>query len=313
MSCQTVVNLDKEHTIINSQDLQCAGNVGDILLLSSVLFPIDINTVKTGSTDESDVTFYISIGSYSFNANGKIFSFIINFPQITEVNNPNNLDVFKDEAQWWLYRAVALVKYAHRFGVTINGIIYSFRTPDGNYPDWNYEVKIERDPNSKVSHNSTTPQANQANQSIKDNLGPMINIIARYLIDFSDIGNTFFELTEGNDTKKYDLSCVKIVTVLRGKGNTANEKMGSLYIKDKITIRGITFSDNIVEYSIVKYFLSKLLYGNFNIKYLLRKYHDRFLRDLKNSKYSKFLDFFTIGELADYDKYFLFDFKHKES
>ena len=59
----------------------------------------------------------------------------------------------------------------------------------------------------------------------------------------------------------------------------------------------------------VRYLLSRILYGNFNIKYVLGKYDNKFLTDLKNSRFEKFVDFFENpnSEVFGYNKYFLND------
>ena len=69
------------------------------------------------------------------------------------------------------------------------------------------------------------------------------------------------------------------------------------------------FYERLSFYSIVKYSLAGLIYNDFNVKYLLRRYYPQFLIDLRNSRFSKFEIFFTnplIG-FSDFTKYFLFD------
>ena len=67
-------------------------------------------------------------------------------------------------------------------------------------------------------------------------------------------------------------------------------------------------------YAVSKYTLAGLIYNDFNEKYLLRKYYEQFLIDLRNSRFSKFEIFFTnpaIG-FADYTKYFLYDIRQAD-
>ena len=151
--------------------------------------------------------------------------------------------------------------------------------------------------------NETTGALSSPKIFIKSN--PTILIFSQYLIDLSDIGQSVFEVTS-NDSKIYEKACVKIVSVLKGTGSTALDKVSYLYNKNNITLPGINFYDNIVNYSLVRYFLSKLLYGNFDIKYLLNKYYPKFIRDLTNSKYNNFVNFFTDpqSDVYNYNKYF---------
>ena len=59
-------------------------------------------------------------------------------------------------------------------------------------------------------------------------------------------------------------------------------------------------------YSLLKYILSRLLYGNFSVKYLSRCLNERFLEDLNDSPYWEFAFFFTDEEvgLTDFGRYF---------
>jgi hypothetical protein len=67
------------------------------------------------------------------------------------------------------------------------------------------------------------------------------------------------------------------------------------------------FIEGIVRYSMLKYVLSRLMYGKFNIKYVLNKYNNKFLRDLKHTRFCNFVFEFTdpSSNIFGYDKYFL--------
>lgn len=54
----------------------------------------------------------------------------------------------------------------------------------------------------------------------------------------------------------------------------------------------------------LKYILGKLLYNQFNIKYVLNRYHKKLLEDLKKSEYNSYLSFFITGKFKDYNQYF---------
>jgi len=133
-----------------------------------------------------------------------------------------------------------------------------------------------------------------------------IFIKSQLLIDFSDIGNTIFELIENNIKTVYEKSCPKIVTVLEGEGLTAWDKLNDIYVRYDINV-GSLFVENMMEYSMARFFFTKLLYGKFIMKFLLQKYYKKFLLDLKNSKYNSFYPYFTEGKFKDYYKFFTFE------
>lgn len=137
-----------------------------------------------------------------------------------------------------------------------------------------------------------------------------ILIYSQPLIDFSDIGNTLFTVSDYqclNYTKKFEKDCPKIVSVLKGKGNTAADKVDYIYIKYNLTIPTVELGLNLIEYSMVRYFLSKLLYNKWNIKFLLNEYYDDFLKDLQKSKFNNFVEYFTDPNYKTYgyNKFFL--------
>jgi len=160
---------------------------------------------------------------------------------------------------------------------------------------------------------------------------PSININFKSLIDGSDIGNTIFKINDNvnyynnkttpiinsNNCKIittnnpietiFDQSCPLIVSVLKGNGTTAWEKTLYLFQNYKININDVyNFFINLVKYSMLKYLLSRIMYGKFNIKYI--KYNNKkFLNDLKNTRFCKFVDLFTNpnSDIFGYHQYFL--------
>jgi hypothetical protein len=154
---------------------------------------------------------------------------------------------------------------------------------------------------------------------------PRIHVTAQTTIDGSDISNAYFNIYDKytyyeeerlcstkckNDvvTKVcetiYNENSPFIVTVLKGKGLTAQEKV--IYLAKKCKIyNSYNLYYNIILYSMAKYVLSRILYGTFDIKYLLGKYNAKFLDNLKHSRFCKYLAFF---ETNDYNKYFKYDF-----
>ena len=96
-----------------------------------------------------------------------------------------------------------------------------------------------------------------------------------------------------------------IVSVLKGKGETAQDKV--IYLAKKYNIdNSYDLYRNIVLYGMTKYILARILYGKFNIKYLLGKYNEKFLENLSHSRFCKFLEFFDLYK--DFNKrYFKWD------
>lgn len=154
---------------------------------------------------------------------------------------------------------------------------------------------------------------------------PQIFIEAQTSIDGSDISNAIFQIcdkytyykeerlclngckTETTSKVKetvFNRYCPKIFSVLKGKGKTTQDK--AIYLAEKYNIdNSYDFYHNIILYSMTKYILSRILYGKFNISYLLRKYNEKFLSNLKHSRFCKFLEFFKV---YDYNKYFKWDY-----
>jgi hypothetical protein len=187
------------------------------------------------------------------------------------------------------------------FEIIEQGVQYIFARQGES---WNFFYAV-REANKDVIYNN-----NKLTLQIKPINQPEIYIISQFLIDRSDIGNTLFEVKNKGIIQKYEKSCPRIVSVLKGIGLTAHDKLNYIYETENIIIKGLKFVDNIIEYSMVKFLLAKLLYGNFKIKYLLRKYHDKFLKDLENSEFKNFVFYFNnkISEVYNYDQYFLYNF-----
>lgn len=139
--------------------------------------------------------------------------------------------------------------------------------------------------------------------TIKSN--PIIIIKSQLFIDYSDIGDTTYTIYCNNKQNIYKKECVKIVDVLKGKGNTAWEKLNDIFYYYKIGVKGYIFLRNMMEYSTARYLFTKLLYGKFIMKFLLQKYYTKFLEDLKISKYNSYYSYFTQGEYQNYYRYFL--------
>lgn len=155
---------------------------------------------------------------------------------------------------------------------------------------------------------------------------PRIQIEAQTTLNGSDIGDSCFtiydEFTYYNlnyipdnicknrqtlDVKStiFRECCPYMVSVVKGNGITLLEKLQYLY--DKYSTFN-EFYGNISLYGMAKYILSRLLYGKFNINYLLGKYNDKFLKNLRCSRFCAFVSFFDEN---DYNKYFLITLREK--
>jgi hypothetical protein len=158
---------------------------------------------------------------------------------------------------------------------------------------------------------------------------PALLIRAQTLIDGSDIGHTLLTVCDTHQYYKceplpksfkceieyvnpnkllktqFKLCCPKIVSVLKGEGLTAQEKAMYLF-----RLYGLTdfraFYQTLLTYALLRLFLSRLLYGDFNVNYLLGKYYKDFIHDLNHSRFCAFADFFLNCESAGFgfEKYF---------
>lgn len=101
--------------------------------------------------------------------------------------------------------------------------------------------------------------------------------------------------------------CPCLQNVLKGCGKTVFEKLHSIWDKKQPTTNFDDFFSNIFLYSMAKYILCRLLYGQFDINYLLQKYNKQFLKDLKHSRFCGGLKLFVDPEsvIYGYNKYFL--------
>lgn len=100
----------------------------------------------------------------------------------------------------------------------------------------------------------------------------------------------------------------QIQTVLRGSGYTLNDKIKFVIKNNKSNLSYSDFYKRISFYAATRYILSYVLYGKFSVKYLLGEYYQKFLRDLKNSRFHKFRILFGDPQygFVDYHRYFLY-------
>lgn len=163
---------------------------------------------------------------------------------------------------------------------------------------------------------------------------PILDIVGQTTVNQSDVSDiliTIYDKYKYYEEKPLSLNCnhkcktsyinnlylketqlvpcnPQMVSVLRGKGVTLNVKIEYLYKKYNL-LPIMTYNEfygNIFFYGMVKFTLCRILYGNFNINYLLRKYNKKFLKDLKHSRFCGALPIFTsLNSLVyGYNKYF---------
>jgi hypothetical protein len=182
-----------------------------------------------------------------------------------------------------------------------------------------------------TSINSNQLRSNTINKISEVEI-PYINISGQTLIDFSDVGNMIFTIGDKfsyykeqplHNTKCitpypinseqlkltiFNKSCSLMVSVLRGEGSTLLEKANSIY-PDKATFP--TFYTNLILYGMLKFILSRILYGKFDINFLLRKYNEKFLKDLGSSRFCSFLEIFVdpTSQIFGYNQYFRYNLK----
>lgn len=101
---------------------------------------------------------------------------------------------------------------------------------------------------------------------------------------------------------------IPLEIVVRGKGTTLFEKAVYLYNKYATSIGPsfYNFYDNLILYGLSKYILARVLYGNFNLKYLLQKYNEKFLANLGHSRFCGFLEAFDNcqSQIYNYNRFF---------
>lgn len=167
---------------------------------------------------------------------------------------------------------------------------------------------------------------------------PQIQITAQTLVDGSDVGDAIFIICDEIKYKnhngtisipnnccktrtincvkvkqtRFDKCCIKLVCVVRGKGDTLREKVQDIYSRFAGSETGIsfqTFYEHIILYALAKYILANLLWvksGEFKVKFLLQKYHSEFICSLTQSRFCAFINFFYGSDsiVIGYDKYF---------
>ena len=237
--------------------------------------------------------------------------------------------------------AVGEIKILYSNGITdIYNFYYSYSDVDLEVI-FTLEISVKRtkafSDNERVSGNGLLSKSiNKTEKStindVNDAEVPILNILGQTLIDGSDIGNVIFTIQDKYQyycpippefnkcgtyhinklelkTTIFDKSCPKIVSVVIGNGETWYDKTEYLFDKLGKEKIGANFGDfrlRMFLYAMLKFILARILYGKFNINFLLRKYNEKFLNDLSKSRFCEALHLFTDSNstIFGYDKYF---------
>ena len=100
--------------------------------------------------------------------------------------------------------------------------------------------------------------------------------------------------------------------VVRGKGCTLREKTNYLRVKYGITLSEEEFLGNVIAFGLLKYILARLMYGDFNLKYLLRSFNNQFFRDLEKRRFCLFVNAFIELGLTGYAKFYKCKFREEK-
>jgi hypothetical protein len=211
--------------------------------------------------------------------------------EISEVNEGNKLS----------YKLEFSISFSDRKD------IYDLRFP--RYPDYcqkavvsyfNVSLLFTRSLRSSIDN-----KLRQRSKIMKNDCQSEIYINGQTLIDGSDVGQMTFDVINNNQRRYYEKDCPKMVNVFIGNKEFLLTKVDDLWKKLDLDIDLLSFYDQVIIYGMLRYILSKLLYGNFSINYLRREYYKRFLMDLEKSEFCNFLDFFTSLPYSNFYKYFI--------
>lgn len=273
--------------------------------------------VTVDNKDNNITTYKISIGYIGFSDNITYYITYINNTWVLE-NIPPGVSIITNGS-------ISTVTLASN-----NNSLYPISTTNSPFVvDDKYIINVDSICNDKKgisvvferplwSTEQITPY-NSNNISNCENVKiPAIIIEGQTKIDGSDIGDMLFTIYDKYCYKKeVPLSdeqkiCVpeylpkedlvitklrvcsaKIVSVVKGKGVNLYCKVTNIWKVKQPKMFFTTLYKLIIKYAMLKYILSRLLYGNFDINYLLGKYNEKFLYDLAHSRFCAFYDLFV--------------------
>ena len=100
--------------------------------------------------------------------------------------------------------------------------------------------------------------------------------------------------------------------VVKGKGCTLQQKTNYLRVKYHIDLDENTFLGNVIAFGLLKYILARLMFGDFNLKYLLKSYNSKFFRALEKSRFCIFVKAFLELGLQGYSRFYRKEFAHEK-
>jgi hypothetical protein len=186
-----------------------------------------------------------------------------------------------------------------------------------------------------IQNNILSNVVNNVNNNINNNINnylriPIINIYGQTLYNSENLSDMTFIIEDKykyyDNTKRCKNTCklrysdkyklkktkfllfdIPMLKVVKGKGKTLENKLLDTFYKYNPTISFQDFYEKMIRYSMLKYILCKILYGDFNIDYLYRKYNKQFFKDLDHSRFCGFIEFFEdpVNGIEYYDQYFL--------
>lgn len=213
--------------------------------------------------------------------------------------------------------------------ITLINVPFNKQTPNGRSGDkYSITINYAISPAGYIINFSRGKGGNNTNANnnvfaaLNDKvLVPILNISGQTLLFGIDIGNVIFtikdqfsyycndvDISKQNNTCEYFVDpedvkitifnkcCPRIADVVIGEGTNLYDKLDLLYQQygeEEIGVPLTVFYPNLFFYAMLKYILARLLYGEFDTKYLLQKYNKRFLKDLRNSRFCGALVFFT--------------------
>ena len=145
---------------------------------------------------------------------------------------------------------------------------------------------------------TSTPSPRVIISALKTTNGLEVSEIAARVSDtmtYTLCNNKLSQSLSSSTTSILEIYHTDFSTVILGCGCTFVEKLISLVGGDyQVYIP-------ILVYTILKYVIALLIYGDLNVKYLYRSFNNQFLCDLKNSRFSNFYEVFTVPNPPFYD------------
>jgi hypothetical protein len=98
----------------------------------------------------------------------------------------------------------------------------------------------------------------------------------------------------------------KLMTVIRGKGDTLLDKIRFIIAKTKSTINVYDLYQRLISYAMLRYYLWFLIEDEWDISILWRKNTKQFFTALARSEYALFVNVFEEQIIRGYDYYFVY-------